>query len=80
MKRFAMLALCSTVLLFAPGCDQDMGGPPSDPAKLNAWIAKNKATITDIVTMAAEFGTQKGLKAWAKDHPEDAKEAALALS
>jgi hypothetical protein len=80
MKRFAMFALCGALLLLATGCNTDLGGPPSDPAKVNAWIAKNKATITQIVNMAAELGTSKGLKAWAKKNPAGAKEAALALA
>jgi len=80
MKRLATFALCGVLLLAAPGCNSDLGGPPADPAKLNAWIAKNKATITEIVRMAAELGTDKGLKAWAKKHPAEAKEAALSLS
>jgi len=80
MKRLAPFALCGALLLVVPGCDSDLGGPPSDPAKMNAWIAKNKATITQIVNMAAELGTSKGLKAWAKKNPAGAKEAALALA
>jgi hypothetical protein len=77
-KLLAPVALCG-ILLFAPGC-KEMSGPPIDPAKLNEWIAKNKTNIIEVVSMAAELGTTKGLKAWSKKNPEGAKEAALALS
>jgi len=62
-----------------PGCDNGSMTPPTDPAKLNAWISKNKATIVDVVKTAAEWGTEKGLKEWAKKDPAAAKEAALEL-
>jgi hypothetical protein len=62
------------------GCKVSDLTPPKDPEKRNEWIAKNKSTIEDVVRTAAEFGTEKGLKQWAKKNPAGAKEAAIALS
>lgn len=78
-RRAALLALCGVVLLITPGCDSPFV-PPTDPAKLNEWIAKNKTTIIEIVRSGGELGTDKGLEAWAKKDPAGAKEASLALS
>ena len=82
MKRhgFLGLILVSGMLLTIPGCDTGNLLPPTDPVKLQAWIAKNKPTIIDLVKMAAEFGTEKGLKEWAKKDLKGANEAALTLS
>jgi hypothetical protein len=81
MKRqMALLALCAFTLLLVPGCNSGSFTPPLDPAKLNDWISKNKVTIEEVVRVAAEFGTSKGLTAWAKKDPAGAKEASLALS
>jgi len=79
MRKFAPLALCGLILLTTPGCDSPLI-PPTDPVKLNEWIAKNKTSIIDVVKMGAELGTEKGLKAWAKKNPAGAKEASLALT
>jgi len=79
-RRFALLALCAFTLMLVPGCNTSSFLPPSDPAKLAEWISKNKVTIVELVRTGAEFGTSKGLTAWAKKNPAGAKEASLALS
>jgi len=82
MKRFmnpALFALCGA-LIFLPGCEGGGLIPPVDPAKLTEWIKKNKVTIEELVRTGAEFGTDKGLAAWAKKDPAGAKEASAALA
>lgn len=79
-SRFALLSLCVLALVLIPGCDAGKLLPPSDPVEFAKWLSKNKATISSIVHDAAEFGTKKGLDAWAKKDPAGAKEASIALS
>jgi hypothetical protein len=79
-RRFALLSLCAFALVLIPGCDAGKLLPPSDPVEFAKWLSKNKVTISSIVHDAAEFGTKKGLDAWAKKDPAGAKEASLALS
>jgi hypothetical protein len=80
-SRFALLSLLSAfALVLIPGCEAGKLLPPSDPVEFAKWLSKNKATISSIVHDAAEFGTKKGLDAWAKKDPAGAKEASLALS
>ena len=79
-RRFALLALCSFALVMIPGCDAGKLLPPTDPVELAKWISKNKPTLITIIHDGAEFGTKKGLDAWAKKDPAGAKEASLVLS
>jgi len=80
MKRrgFVVIALLGS-LLFIPSCANNFI-PPTDPVALAAWISKNKTTIEDVISTAAEYGTQKGLQQWAKTDPAGATEAAKDLS
>jgi hypothetical protein len=79
-RRFALLALCAFTLVLVPGCNSGGLIPPTDPVEFGKWLAKNKVTIVELVRTGAEFGTDKGLTAWAKKNPTGAKEASLALS
>lgn len=76
----SVAALALTSCLIFTGCSIKDMTPPKDPAKLNAWIAKNKTSIEQVVRIAATYGAERGLDAWAKKNPDGAKECALALS
>ena len=81
MRNLAVVlfAFCLVIPAGCKGTSQTPDGPTLGQ-DINVYIAKNKTSILTVVKLAAEVGTERGLKEWAKKNPAAAAEAAVALN